>query len=314
MELQIELIIGIQGVAPTLHSACRLYQEPAQCHDLGPMDQICLHCQALHWKAKETCHIDLGTGYGSCCNHGMVCLPPLPLPPPALRALLDGSDPKSQHFLENIQKYNAALAFTSLGVKVDQNVNCQPRPFVFQIHGELCHHTGSLLPSAGCSAAYAQLYIVDTAEACNQRIRCNVNLDAEVMQKLQDLLIDHHHYVEQFRHAYKVLADQPDSVHDVHVRLAADVQQDPCCYNLLSTNEVAVILPGDGTQVYNPCNIWVYKQDRRLWCISNGHPAYACLHYVLLFPYDTHSWHYDLLLYDDGHLQAQAQRCRRRCI
>jgi hypothetical protein len=184
------------------------------------MDDICPHCQALHWKAEETRHVDLGRGYGLCCNHGTVHLPPLPEPPPALRALLDGSDPQSRHFLDNIWQYNTALAFTSLGVNVDKNVNHRSGPYVFHIHGELCHRAGALLPSNGQSPVYAQLYIVDTAEAQSHRMNQNRNLDAEVMQRLQDLLLEHHCYFEQFRHAYEVLADQPSSGNDVHVWLA----------------------------------------------------------------------------------------------
>jgi hypothetical protein len=91
-----------------------------------------------------------------------------------------------------------------------------------------------------------------------------------------------------------------------------DIQQDPRRYNLPSTDEVAVILPGDGTQMCNPRDIRVYKRDGRIWCISDGHPAYACLHYVLLFLFGTHGWHYNLMLYNDDRLQAQAQRRRRR--
>jgi hypothetical protein len=206
----------------------------------------------------------------------MVRLPPLPLPPPALQALFDGSDPQSWHFMDNIWQYNTTLTFTSLGVKVDSNVNCGCGPYVFCIHGELCHYASSLLPDRGRTMSYAQLYIVDTAEAFNQRMSRNCNLDAGVMRTLQDVLIANHRYVEEFRHAYEVLSDQPESDNDVHVRLAVDVCQDARRYNLPTADEVAVILPGDGTQVCSPRDIQVYKRDGRLWRISDGNLAYAC--------------------------------------
>jgi hypothetical protein len=303
--------VGRRGVPSPFYMARLPYQEPVARHDLGPMDQTCARCQALHWKCEEIRHPDLGLGYGSCCDHGMVRLPPLPAPPPALQALFDGSDPCSRHFKDNIRQYNAALAFTSLGVQVDDNINRRPGPYVFRIHGELCHYAGSLLPDHGRSKSYAQLYIVDTAEALNLRTSRNRNLDAGVMQKLQDILISHHQYAEHYRHAYEVLADQPES-DDVFVRLAVDVHQDPRTYNMPTADEVAVILPGDGTQAHDPRDIRVYKRDGRLWRMSDGHPAYACLHYVLLFPHGTHGWHYNLRLFDDERLEAQAQRNRRR--
>jgi hypothetical protein len=53
--------------------------------------------------------------------------------------------PEAQRFRENIRQYNAALAFTSLGVKVDSAINAGGGgPPTFRIHGKLCHQLGSL--------------------------------------------------------------------------------------------------------------------------------------------------------------------------
>jgi hypothetical protein len=302
---------GLRGNARMFRTARIEYTEPSYRHDLGFMEHLCVRCGALHWKCEETRHPELGLGYGMCCDHGMVRLPPCQVPPPALQALFDGSDPRSRSFHDNIRQYNSALAFTSLGVQIDSRINQRAGPFVFRIHGELCHRAGSLLPIHGRAASYAQLYIVDPAEALDQRTTRNQNLDAEIMQLLQDILLTHHRYAERFQHAYEVLARQPDA-EDVSVRLAVDVRQDPRRYNMPTADEVAVILPGDGTEPTNSREIIVYKRDGRLWHISDGHPAYACLHYVLLFPYGTHGWHYSLRLFDDERLDIRAQRGRRR--
>ncbi|KZP06047.1 hypothetical protein FIBSPDRAFT_764983, partial [Athelia psychrophila] len=63
--------------------------------------------------------------------------------------------------------YNSALAFTSLGVQVDQAVINASGLHSFRIHGELCHKTGSLLPREGEQPMYAQLYVHDPVEATN---------------------------------------------------------------------------------------------------------------------------------------------------
>ncbi|KAF8984062.1 hypothetical protein BDQ17DRAFT_1393890 [Cyathus striatus] len=64
-------------------------------------------------------------------------------------------------------------------------------------------------------------------------------------------------------------------------------------YNLPSVNEVAMILPGDGsTTDYR--DIIVTKRNpegKPLRRIHEGHPAYTPLHYVILFPFGENGWH-----------------------
>ena len=91
-------------------------------------------------------------------------LPPLCVPPLALFNLFTESTPAAKEFRKNMVQYNAALAFTSMGVHMDCSVlGCGPP--VFCIHGELTHLTGSLLPEEGVRPTYAQLYIYDPEEA-----------------------------------------------------------------------------------------------------------------------------------------------------
>ena len=49
-------------------------------------------------------------------------LPPLRVPPAPLYNLFTADIPQAKEFRANIVQYNAALVFTSLGVKVDQSV------------------------------------------------------------------------------------------------------------------------------------------------------------------------------------------------
>jgi hypothetical protein len=75
----------------------------------------------------------------------------------------------------------------------------------------------------------------------------------------------------------------------------------PCRrYNLPTTDEVAAIVPGDGTQTTAMHNIILHHRDGPLHRINDCHPAYACLHYTLLFPYGEHGWHLYLLNQDLG--------------
>jgi hypothetical protein len=124
----------------------------------------------------------------------------------------------------------------------------------------------------------------------------NDNLCRSMMDSLQLMLLDHYQYSKVFKHAYEILQNNPD-VSDANIRLRIMPSQDQRRYNLPASNEVAAILPGDGTAperrdiVLRPRS---QANEHRLSWINDGHPAYSPLHYVLLFPHGDHGWHRDL--------------------
>ena len=126
---------------------------------LGHMDLKCPDCDTWHWRAEcLTLFTNTRLKFGVCCISGKIQLPKLMEPLHLLRNLLESQDHKGKAFRENICQYNAALAFTSLGAKLDHNVTGKcGGPYVFKIHGELYHHQGTLLPEDGGTPCYAQL-------------------------------------------------------------------------------------------------------------------------------------------------------------
>jgi hypothetical protein len=261
----------------------------------------------MHW-TDELRRTPGGSGrsYGICCNHGKVQLDNPPEPPDEYRALLEGSDRHSIDFRNNIRQYNAALAFTSLGVDVDHGINQGGHgPYVFRIHGELCHRAGSLLPSSA-PRQYAQLYIHDTRDtsdthtirdAVDQRMRRNSRLSRDVMEFLTNMLEENHHYSNTYQHAYEILQQHPeaeDPRQDVSIRISATRQPDRRRYNVPTADEVSVILPGDESAPVERRDIILHRRAGPVRQIHEAHPAYAPLHYVLLFPYGTDGWHWSM--------------------
>jgi hypothetical protein len=195
------------------------------------------------------------------------------------------------------------LAFTSLGANVDRSIIGRGPP-VFRIQGELRHLSGSLLPEDSERPVYSQLYVYDPEMAYRVRISRNENLSLRTMQILQGVMSDYNTYTPIYRHAYEVLRayDAPDYT----VRLCVVPGNDPRRYNLPTADEVGVILPGENVfqgdhrdivlhlrpQYYQ--NAHDNMQHLQLHRISEGHAAYAPLHYVLLFPYGEPGWYYDL--------------------
>ncbi|XP_028102307.1 uncharacterized protein LOC114301563 [Camellia sinensis] len=58
-------------------------------------------------------------------------------------------------------------------------------------------------------------------------------------------------------------------------------------YNLPTTDEIVVVIPGDGTKVSGMRDVILHLQgNNELMQINECHPAYLPLHYVLLFPHE----------------------------
>ena len=229
-----------------------------------------------------------------------------------IRDLLSGQDRSAKKFREHIRKYNNALAMTSLGCNVDERVNYNGAgPYVFKVHGKLSHKAGSLLPNDGETPLYAQLYIYDGGEALDYRMAhtANCDLDRGTMQILQDTLHNHHPGVQLYKQALELTSNMLPE-HQCKIALRFDERTDRRRYNLPTAaagNEIAVILPGDGDQPQDSRDIILYRRHGQpLQRISEMHPMYLSLHYVLLFPTGQLGWHKRMLRADapDAHAHA----------
>ena len=149
--------------------------------------------------------------FGKCCSSGKVQLPQFANPPQELSHLLSSNDHAAKNFREHIQRYNDALAMTSVGRTLDSSVFGGAGTYVFKVHGALSHRTGSLLPQPGQHPVYSQLYIYDPADALNYRMANQHNRDLlrETMQVLQDMLHRHHPGVQLYKAAFELTRNMP---------------------------------------------------------------------------------------------------------
>ncbi|KAJ7122662.1 hypothetical protein C8R43DRAFT_899747, partial [Mycena crocata] len=252
-----------------------------------------------YWRAEATSDSTIRhPKFGMCCNHGKVVLPQLSEPPQQLKRLLVAADTQATEFRNHITQYNAALAFTSLGVNDDKAINRQGRSgWVFRILGNIYHLSGALTAPEGTAPSYSQLYIYDPATALQQRMHRNIDLRQDTMQALQDMLRQSHPYTEKYQQAYEILSEEDNDIRDAEVHLRVMPGQDRRRYNLPTAEEVAVILPGEGEAGSDGRDIILRTRlpdQAPLYRISDLHPAYATLYYVLLFPRGEHGWYPDL--------------------
>ena len=238
--------------------------------------------------------------FGMCCYSGKISVPLLHPLPSELHHLYHQDDEVGRAFRRSIRRYNSALAMTSVGqspgvrLGVDNSLNDGHGPRVYKVKGALHHISGSLIPNPGVAPAFAQLYIYDPAEALDHRMasRYSTGLDRTTMQILQDVLYRNHPSVALFKQAYEQLRDIPEE-QNFQIGLRFDRSCDRRRYNLPTSgsNEIAVIIPGDGDQELQPRDIVLFLRGGGLRQINEMNPIYHSLHFVLLFPTGQLGWH-----------------------
>ena len=141
--------------------------------DIGDALFSCSHCGALFWYEERLGKPNKPKSprYSLCCMNGNIELPLMITPPEVLLRLMFSNDAKSVHFLKNIRSYNSMFCFTSLGGKIDNSLNTGRSPPVFRLYGQNYHLIGSLLPLHGAPPKFAQLYIYDTDNEINHRMK-----------------------------------------------------------------------------------------------------------------------------------------------
>jgi hypothetical protein len=119
----------------------------------------------------------------------------------------------------------------------------------------------------------------------NLRMRRNLNLDEDTMVALQACLRRVNGYARLFLHAKDFIRDR--HVGQLSIRLLADATTDLHRYNTPSVDEIAVpvLTCGNVSNWAYPRDVVLHSHTDRLEYITDLHPAYVPLHYVLLFPW-----------------------------
>ena len=110
--------------------------------------------------------------FSLCCMQGKIQVPFFRSPPQLFRSLFfDKGTADSKKFLSEIRAYNNMFSFTSMGGKVDHNINAKGRgPYSFVLGGQNYHYLGSMLPPENSKPIYSQLYIHDTTNEIHNRM------------------------------------------------------------------------------------------------------------------------------------------------
>lgn len=101
---------------------------------------------------------------------GAVKLPPIP-PTPLYLLDLYNDKIKDPSFHRLIRLYNAIFSFTSSGDNIDHSIYNGRAPYVYRLNGQNHHVFGSLIPNDNETPKFYQLYIYDTINEVDNRLR-----------------------------------------------------------------------------------------------------------------------------------------------
>eukprot|EP00794_Sanderia_malayensis_P013488 gene13488-biopygen10771 len=267
-------------------------------HHIAPMNNTCPHCGAKYFKEElNTTH-----KYTKCCHDGAVTLPQIQPPPTTMMSLFLGdtedTQRESKDFLSKFRQYNATMAMASWTANIPQLPGKGPP--VITTHGSAYHRTAHLRPLEGQQPKYAELYIMDTAEALEHRTNnpTNRDLNKHIIKKLQDELLAGNPYAQEYNNIGKILqqqqqqataANEPLPTFDMIITSRAN--QDHRYHSPAAAEIAAIYSTKDGAAPDpNDRILHIQRRDGYLIEIKATNPTADPLTYPLLFPFGEHGW------------------------
>ena len=176
------------------------------------------------------------------------------------------------------------LAFASLGAQIDERFTRGRGVHTFRVHGTIYHNIGPLMPDEGSDGLprFAQLYFYDTDHELQNRL-CHVSsLNMDILHALQTMIHESNPYAHALRSA---TAEMMRSNNYPELRMVIkETRSAGWQYSVPTAAEVAAIMPGHGDEVtVGHRDILLNYRGGGLKRISNLHPSYMPLLYVLLF-------------------------------
>ncbi|CAG8592648.1 27903_t:CDS:2 [Dentiscutata erythropus] len=169
-----------------------------------------------------------------CCKSGKIKLASGDAP--ALRNLFIRNDNIGKDFRENIRAYNSIFAFTSMGIKFDEDLaNGKDGVYTFRVQGEIYHSIGSLLQVDGIPR-FLQMYIYDTEFETMNRLSKMPKLRPETLEYIKALMDQLNPFITNFRSI-----SLNNNISNLYLLIRADHKLDQRVYNRPTASQVAAI-------------------------------------------------------------------------
>ncbi|GJU98400.1 DNA helicase [Tanacetum coccineum] len=262
--------------------------------DLGDCTQCCRYCGASLWygeRLKGHSHGEKAE-YHLCCGGGRIHIEPAAEPPEYIKQLF-----RNKHFMENIRVYNQMFAMTSFGAKIDESINAGRGPYVFKVSDQIYHWIGSLCPPIGEPPRFLQLYIYDTENEVENRMRHfggidDSHLDAQIVEGLIHFLDAYNELVQLFRTA----RDKCREIDILEFKIRLYNAEGARGYELPTSNTLGAMVFESGITSNTDFDVIIQCKDGLAQRVNKLHPSYMSLQFPLIFVYGQLGYHTDLKL------------------
>ncbi|XP_074326808.1 uncharacterized protein LOC141664753 [Apium graveolens] len=169
---------------------------------------------------------------------------------------------------------------------MDHSINNVMAPYVYRLNGQNHHIFGSLIPNDNETPKFCQLYIYDTINEVDNRLRWvsvqdRQSVDKEVVRGLITMLDETNQLVGEFRQQRDLY--ESDEIVDLQIILKVIRSESGRECHISSTDEVAGIMVGDTEETCGDRDIVVSEKSKGLVRVSYVHPKLMGLQYPLLF-------------------------------
>lgn len=250
-------------------------------YNCGLMNIICLFCNAHHFLdeklAKSSHHNPI---FSSCCNKGD--LRNLPIPAIGNNEILQILNDRSQigiSFRQHIRAINSSFSMTSFRANYDHQLCRGAGTYTFRVNGTVYHMIKNVNPNT-LNPTFAEVYFYDGAMQYQTRSNF-LHLDAPYLASIQSSLLRDNPFIQSI--------DRLHQEDNILLKFRRTVPNDRR-FDPPTVDEVAVILPGDGSQI-RPREITLcVNEDSHPKRINEFHASYDPLSYVLIFPKGDFGW------------------------
>lgn len=181
---------------------------------------------------------------------------------------------------------------------------------LYRLNGQNHHVFGSLIPNDGDTPKFFQLYIYDTANEVNNRLRwVNVSdqtqIDVEVVEGLLYMLDQTNELCKKFRMA-RDRFERNDLV-DLMVELKVCRSQSGRENHISASDDVAGVMVGSSDNTTSDRDVIIQPKMGKLKRVSYVHPKFMALQYPLLFS-DGEDGYHDKIPFTSADPQAAKDR------
>ncbi|KAL8094853.1 hypothetical protein AgCh_036387 [Apium graveolens] len=262
---------------------------------LGSPDVICSSCNARMWR-EERANKNVTKGiplFSLCCMKGSIKLPPVPPTPPYLMELYTHPQ-NAANFHRMIRMYNCMFCFTSTDGNIDNFINRGGAPYIYRLNGQNHHVFGSLIPIDNKTPKFCQLYIYDTVNEVDNRLRWlrledQYTVNQEVVQGLIAMLDETNELVQKFRQQRDRW--ESEEICELEVTLKVSRSESGRENHVVPSDEVAGIMVGDDDNTCGFRDIIMDDKVQGLVRASYVHPKLMSLKYPILFPWGEDGFH-----------------------